>query len=38
MMDSVPQVVIALLLIWAGVCLIKGKKKELDDKAEEQEG
>ncbi len=38
MMDSVPQVVIALLLIWAGVYLIRGKKKELDDKAEKQEG
>ena len=35
--DAVPQVTIALLLIWSGVNLIRGKKKELDDKLLEQE-
>ncbi len=35
--DAVPQVTIALLLIWSGLNLIRGKKKELDDKLLEQE-
>lgn len=33
--DSVPQIVIALLLIWGGIYLIRGKKKELEDKSME---
>ena len=37
MIDSIPQVVIALLLIWGGIYLIRGKKKELDGKAAGQE-
>lgn len=28
-MDDIPQVVIAVLLIWCGIYLIRGKKKEL---------
>ncbi len=35
--DAVPQVTIAVLLIWGGLNLIRGKKKELDDKLLEQE-
>lgn len=35
--DAVPQVTIALILIWMGVNLIRGKKKELEDKSLEQE-
>ncbi len=35
--DAVPQVTIAILLIWGGLNLIRGKKKELDDKLLEQE-
>ena len=35
--DDVPQVTIAILLIWGGLNLIRGKKKELDDKLLEQE-
>lgn len=31
-MDGVPQVAIAVLLIWCGAYLIRGKKKELDRK------
>ena len=36
-MDAVPQLAIAALLIWCGVYLIRGKKKELDGKAAGQE-
>lgn len=36
--DSVPRLVIAVLLIWGGIYLIRGKKKELEDKSKEQEG
>ena len=35
--DVVPQLTIAVLLIWGGLNLIRGKKKELDDKLLEQE-
>ncbi len=35
-MDNVPQVVIAVLLIWCGIYLIRGKKKELDGQAQEE--
>lgn len=35
--DAVPQVTIALILIWGGLNLIRGKKKELEDKSLEQE-
>lgn len=36
MMDDIPQLVIAVLLIWCGIYLIRGKKKELDSEAPKQ--
>lgn len=36
-MDAVPQLGIAVLLIWCGIYLIRGKKKELDGKESRQE-
>ncbi len=35
-MDDIPQLVIAVLLIWCGIYLIRGKKKELDSEAPKQ--
>lgn len=35
--DAVPQVAISALFIWGGINLIRGKKKELEDKSLEQE-
>ena len=35
-MDDIPQVVIAVLLIWCGIYLIRGKKKELDSEVPKQ--
>lgn len=37
-MDGVPQVAIAVLLIWCGIYLIRGKKKELDSREKEHDG
>lgn len=34
--DDVPQLVIAVLLIWCGIYLIRGKKKELDSEEPKQ--
>ncbi len=35
-MDDIPQVVITVLLIWCGIYLIRGKKKELDSEVPKQ--
>lgn len=35
--DSVPRIIIAVLLIFSGIYLIKGKKKELDSEAGRQD-
>ena len=35
--DQVPQLAIAFLLIWGGLSLIRGKKRELEDQYMEQE-
>lgn len=37
-MSNIPQLFIAVLLIIGGVYLIRGKKKELDQKTDEKEG
>lgn len=37
MMDDVPRVCISLLLIFGGMYLIRGKKKELEEKEENGE-
>ena len=34
--DNVPQLVIAALLIWCGIYLILGKKRELDNQVQEE--
>lgn len=36
-MDSVPRVCVSLLLIFGGMYLIRGKKRELDEKEEREE-
>ncbi len=35
--ENIPQLVVALFLIWAGYSMIRGKKKELEDKSMERE-
>lgn len=37
-MDGIPQIFVGVLLIIGGVYLIKGKKKELEQKPDEKEG
>lgn len=36
-MHDIPQILIGVLLIFGGICLIRGKKKELTQKADEKE-
>ncbi len=38
LLDSVPQIVFGVLLILCGICLIRGKKKELDGQEKMEDG